>query len=66
MLYDARGRCVAVLQRGALGAGTHRLRLDGTALPGGTYAVCAVVQGHEHTGAASGATILTRRLTLAC
>ena len=37
--YDALGRRVASLHDGPLGAGTHRLTLDGSALPAGVYVV---------------------------
>src|SRR5690606_11696730 len=37
--FDARGRRVAVLHDGPLGAGAHALVLDGQGLPGGVYVV---------------------------
>ena len=43
-VFDALGREVAVLHDGPLGAGTHRLGLDGEALPAGSY-VARVVGG---------------------
>ena len=37
VVYDALGRAVAVLADGPAEAGTHRVTLDGTALPTGVY-----------------------------
>ena len=39
--YDLLGREVALLHRGTLAAGTHRLVFDATGLPGGVYVVRA-------------------------
>lgn len=57
-VYDVLGREVEVLHEGALDAGAHRLRFDGTGLPAGVYLVRAAVT-------ADGATrTFTERLTL--
>ncbi|MDX1532083.1 MAG: T9SS type A sorting domain-containing protein, partial [Rhodothermales bacterium] len=53
-VVDVLGRVVAVLHRGPLAAGGHRLGLDGRALVPGLYVVRATV----------GADVLTRRVTL--
>ncbi len=53
-VYDALGRRVAVLAEGEREAGTHRLVLDGSSLPSGTYLVRAVGAG----------TAVTQRVTL--
>lgn len=42
-VFDVLGRRVAVLHEGHVGAGEHRLRLDGEALPAGVYVVRATV-----------------------
>ncbi|MDX1532239.1 MAG: choice-of-anchor Q domain-containing protein, partial [Rhodothermales bacterium] len=54
VVLDVLGRRVAVLHRGPLAAGGHRLGLDGRALVPGLYVVRAAV----------GAEVLTRRLTV--
>ncbi|MDX1531831.1 MAG: FlgD immunoglobulin-like domain containing protein, partial [Rhodothermales bacterium] len=53
-VIDVLGRIVAVLHRGPLSAGSHRLALDGRALWPGGYVVRATV----------GAGVLTRQATL--
>ena len=53
VVYDARGREVAVLHEGSLAAGAHRLRMSAT-LPSGTYLVRAQL----------GDAVLTRTLTV--
>ncbi len=43
-VFDVLGRAVALLSDGRFEAGTHRLALDGAALPPGVYVVRAVVE----------------------
>lgn len=57
--YDVLGRRVAVLASGPLGAGTHPLVFDGSALPSGVYVVRAEVRGP------GGPEIFVRRVTVA-
>lgn len=54
-VFDVLGRRVARLHEGPLAAGTHRLALDASALPGGLYVVRAVGEAFR----------ATRRVTLA-
>ena len=58
VVFDVLGREVAVLHKGWLAAGAHRLDFDGSALPAGLYLVRAGARGDRS------AHPLTRRLVL--
>jgi hypothetical protein len=49
-VYDVLGRRVALLQDGALAAGPHTFRLDGSSLPPGVYVWRLEVGGRVETG----------------
>ncbi len=57
VVYDVLGRAVAVLLDGELEAGQHRVRLDASGLPSGTYLVRMEAEG------VSGTFVETQRVT---